>query len=37
LRPADDAIVIDTGSMTIDQVIRTACEIIRSRGISCDG
>ncbi|SIN92852.1 cytidylate kinase [Sulfurivirga caldicuralii] len=36
LRPAGDAIVIDTGSMTVDEVIHTACEIIRSKGISCD-
>ncbi len=36
LRPAEDAVVIDTGSMNIEAVIHTACELIREKGIPCD-
>ena len=36
LRPAEDAVVIDTGSLSIEDVIRSACDIIRKKGISCE-
>lgn len=35
LKPADDAVVIDTSHLDIDQVVQKACEIIREKGISC--
>ncbi len=35
LVPADDAVVIDTSDLSIDEVVERACEVIRARGIDC--
>ena len=35
LKPAEDAVVIDTSHLSIDEVVAKACEVIRAKGIEC--
>lgn len=35
LKPAEDAVIIDTSHLGIDEVVARACEVIRSKGINC--
>jgi len=35
LKPAEDAVIIDTSHLSIDEVVARACEVIRSKGIDC--
>jgi cytidylate kinase len=35
LKPAADAVIIDTSHLSIDEVVNKACEVIRSKGLGC--
>ncbi len=35
LRPAEDAVCIDTSMLDIEQVVQQACKILREKGIAC--
>ncbi|HIQ40888.1 MAG TPA: (d)CMP kinase [Sulfurivirga caldicuralii] len=35
LKPAEDAFVIDTSHLSLDEVVAQACEVMRAKGINC--